>query len=105
MGELVTRCLEELLLEPPRGTDWVVEDLISVGLHLLVGPPKVGKSWLSLLLALCVSAGEPFLGFATAKAGVLDFMAGRAAGWQGTAIELLEAVGAGGVTVAVFVNN
>ena len=48
-----------------------MEDFISVGLHLLVGPPKVGKSWLSLLLALSVSAGEPFLGFATSKADVL----------------------------------
>ena len=71
MAELVTRGLDELLLEPSNGADWIVEDLIAVGLHLLVGPPKVGKSWLSLLLALSVSAGDPFLGFATSKAGVL----------------------------------
>lgn len=33
---------------------------------------------------------------------VLDFMAWRASGWQGTATDLLAAVGAGGVTVAAF---
>lgn len=71
MSKLNIKKLSELLLEPPTETDWVVEDFISVGLHLLVGPPKVGKSWLSLLLGLCVCAGEPFLGFATVKSEVL----------------------------------
>jgi hypothetical protein len=33
---------------------------------------------------------------------VLDFMAWRASGWQGTAADLLAAVGAGGVTVAAL---
>ncbi|MEV0527086.1 AAA family ATPase [Streptomyces sp. NPDC050439] len=36
---------------------WAVPGLISEGVNLLAGPPKVGKSWLSLGLALSVAAG------------------------------------------------
>ena len=41
------------------------------GLHLLTGAPKVGKSWLVLDLALAVSSGRPFWGYATRQCGVL----------------------------------
>ncbi|WP_354642897.1 AAA family ATPase [Kitasatospora camelliae] len=36
---------------------WAVPGLIAEGVNLLAGPPKVGKSWLSLGLALSVAAG------------------------------------------------
>ena len=36
---------------------WAVPGIISEGVNLLCGPPKVGKSWLSLGLALSVAAG------------------------------------------------
>lgn len=36
---------------------WVVPDLITVGLTLLAGRPKVGKSWLALQTAIAVGAG------------------------------------------------
>ncbi|MFF0723625.1 AAA family ATPase [Streptomyces sp. NPDC004134] len=36
---------------------WAVPGIISEGVNLLAGPPKVGKSWLSLGLALAVAAG------------------------------------------------
>ncbi|AZM47678.1 DNA repair protein RadA [Streptomyces sp. WAC 06738] len=36
---------------------WAVPGIISEGVNLLAGPPKVGKSWLSLGLALSVAAG------------------------------------------------
>jgi len=39
-----------------------VRRLIAEGLSLLVGPPKIGKSWLVLLLALAVAAGGRALG-------------------------------------------
>lgn len=55
---------------PTRG--WVVEDLVGVGVTLLVGSPKVGKSWLALQLANCVSRGAPLWGFATSGGTVLD---------------------------------
>lgn len=36
---------------------WAVPGILSEGVNLLAGPPKVGKSWLSLGLALAVAAG------------------------------------------------
>ncbi|HHX43151.1 MAG TPA: AAA family ATPase [Chloroflexi bacterium] len=44
--------------EPP----WVVPGLLPVGLTLLAGRPKVGKSWLALQLVQGVSTGGVFLG-------------------------------------------
>ncbi|MEG2212211.1 MAG: AAA family ATPase [Raoultibacter sp.] len=60
-----------LLQQPFTAPAWIIEDLISTGLHLLVGAPKLGKSWLVLEMGLNVSRGEPFWGFATAKCDVL----------------------------------
>lgn len=60
------------LIQQPRTEPlWVVEGLIPMGLHLLTGAPKIGKSWLVLELALCVSSGRPFWGYATRRCGVL----------------------------------
>ena len=42
-------------LETPR---FVVSSLIPMGLHILGGAPKAGRSWLMLWLCLCVSKGE-----------------------------------------------
>jgi biotin operon repressor len=40
---------------------WAVPGILCEGLSLLAGPPKVGKSWLSLSLALaCASGGNAF---------------------------------------------
>lgn len=39
---------------PPR---WAVPGLLAEGVSLLCGPPKVGKSWLSLGLALAIASG------------------------------------------------
>ena len=71
MGKLATFTLGEILQEVEEADDWIVEDLITTGLHLLVGPPKAGKSWLALDMAISVAQGESFLGFATAKSDVL----------------------------------
>ncbi len=43
--------------EPP----WVVPGLLPVGLTLLAGKPKVGKSWLALQLVQAVACGGRFL--------------------------------------------
>ena len=60
------------LIQQPRTEPlWVVEGLIPMGVHLLTGAPKIGKSWLVLELALCVSSGRPFWGYATRRCGVL----------------------------------
>jgi RecA-family ATPase len=41
---------------------WIVPDLLCEGLSLLVGAPKLGKSWLALSLCSAVSTGGAVLG-------------------------------------------
>lgn len=41
---------------------WMVPDLVPEGMTMLVGGPKIGKSWLSLSIALAVSSGGYALG-------------------------------------------
>ncbi|MCL2579216.1 MAG: helicase RepA family protein [Oscillospiraceae bacterium] len=41
---------------PP--THYIISDLLPVGLHLLAGSPKIGKSWLALWLCNQIAAGE-----------------------------------------------
>lgn len=48
--------LMSMPLQPLR---FVVDSLISQGLHVLAGSPKVGKSWLALWLSVMVAKGEP----------------------------------------------
>ena len=50
---------------PP--TRWVVQGLISEGVTFISAPPKVGKSWLCLDLAITVARGGKVLGFQTNK--------------------------------------
>jgi AAA domain len=49
---------------------YVVPGLIPEGLSLLVGAPKIGKSWLSLAVALAAASGGCVLG--PVKVGHLD---------------------------------
>lgn len=51
--------------------EFVIEGLVPVGLVLLASPPKYGKSWLCLDMALSVAMGRDFLGFKTTKSKVL----------------------------------
>ena len=69
--KLETFTLAEILQEPEESDDWIIEDFMATGLHLFVGPAKVGKSWASLGMGIAVCQGDPFLGFATSKAKVL----------------------------------
>lgn len=54
-----------------KPVEFVIEGLIPVGLMLLASPPKYGKSWLCLYMALAAAAGREFLKFKTNKCGVL----------------------------------
>ena len=49
----------------------LIDGLMSKGLYILAGAPKIGKSWLVLWLAHCVSTGEPVWEFETYKCPVL----------------------------------
>ena len=51
-----------LMSMPLRPPNFVVDTLLSQGLHILAGSPKVGKSWLALWLAVTVARGEPVWG-------------------------------------------
>ncbi len=53
---------ETLMSKPLQPLNFVVDTLISQGLHILAGSPKVGKSWLALWLAVTVAKGEPVWG-------------------------------------------
>lgn len=70
-GGLTTITAQELLEMPLPRVPWVVEGILTTGLTVLAGAPKVGKSWLSLLIGLSVSMGEPFWGHETAQGDVL----------------------------------
>ena len=53
---------ETLMSKPLQPMNFVVDTLLSQGLHILAGSPKVGKSWLALWLAVTVAKGEPVWG-------------------------------------------
>ena len=45
---------ESLMSLPLTPLNFVLDTLLSQGLHILAGSPKVGKSWLALWLAVMV---------------------------------------------------
>lgn len=51
--------------------EFIIDGLVPVGLVLLASPPKYGKSWLCLNMALSVAMGRDFLGFKANKSKVL----------------------------------
>ncbi|WP_075553593.1 AAA family ATPase [Pseudonocardia sp. Ae505_Ps2] len=54
---------------------WAVPGVICEGVTLLAGPPKVGKSWMSLGLALDIAAGRPAFGRITTEPGSVLYLA------------------------------
>ena len=54
-----------------RPLDFAVDTLLSQGLHVLAGSPKVGKSWLALWLAVSVAKGDPVWGMRTKQGTTL----------------------------------
>ena len=51
--------LMKLELPPPQ---WLIEGLLPEGLTVLSGAPKIGKSWLSLQIALSITTASPLFG-------------------------------------------
>lgn len=54
---------------------WAVPGLIAEGVTLLCGPPKVGKSWLSLNLGVAIAAGTRALGSINVDSGPVLYLA------------------------------
>ena len=61
-NRLLTIYGETLMSQPLTPLNFVVDTLLSQGLHILAGSPKVGKSWLALWLAVTVAKGDPVWG-------------------------------------------
>ena len=60
-----------LMSLPLRPPNFVVDTLLSQGLHILAGSPKVGKSWLALWLAVTVAKGEQIWNLASKQGTTL----------------------------------
>ena len=58
--------------------EFAVENLIPQGLHILSGSPKIGKSWLALMLCLKVAKGEKLWNFETKQGTALYLCLGSA---------------------------
>jgi len=52
---------------------FLVDSLLSHGLYVLSGKPKIGKSWLALQMCLAIAKGEDFLNLETKRASTLYF--------------------------------
>ena len=61
-NRLLTIDGETLMSQPLTPLNFVVDTLLSQGLHILAGSPKVGKSWLALWRAVMVAKGDPVWG-------------------------------------------
>lgn len=68
--------VQELLGTSIPQMRWVVDrTLMSQTVGLIVGSPKIGKSWLSLDLGISIASGEPFLGeFKTDRSGPVVYI-------------------------------
>lgn len=62
------RSLMQRHIEPPK---FVIPDLITYGITILASPPKFGKSWMCLDMAISVATGTEFMGIQTNKDGVI----------------------------------
>jgi len=65
----------ELLAERFPPLRWIVPGLVPAGLTLLVGAPKIGKSWAALDIALAVAAGGRALGGIAVEPGGVLYLA------------------------------
>ena len=71
MSRLITIDAEKLLDLPLKKPEFLVDGLLPRGLTVLAGASKSGKSWLVLLLALCLTKGVSFWDMPTQRCGVL----------------------------------
>lgn len=62
---------KELLSKEVREIPFIVKDLIPIGLTLLAGSAKVGKSWLALWLSIAVAKGEDIWGYESTRCTTL----------------------------------
>ena len=73
MTKLNTINCEEIMTQPLKPIEFVVDNLITQGLFILAGAPKIGKSWLALDICLSVAKGETVIN-ATTKQGTALYL-------------------------------
>ncbi|GAA4422030.1 AAA family ATPase [Actinokineospora soli] len=66
---------DELMAADFPEPKWAVRGVICEGVNLIAGPPKVGKSWLSLGLGLDIAAGNPAFGSIATDPGPVLYLA------------------------------
>ncbi|MGN1109003.1 MAG: AAA family ATPase [Oscillospiraceae bacterium] len=71
MTKLETISCEEIMTQPLKPIEFFVDNLITQGLFILAGAPKIGKSWLALDLCLSIAKGEPVLSSKTIQGTAL----------------------------------
>ena len=62
MKKFNSKSCEEIMTTVYRPIEFVVDNLLTQGLYILAGAPKVGKSWLALDMCLSIAKGEKVLG-------------------------------------------
>ena len=60
-----------LMTQPLTPIPFIIDSLLSQGLHILSGSPKVGKSWLALTLSVKIANGEDIWGMPVKKGTTL----------------------------------
>ncbi len=56
--------ISRLLSKPETSVDWLIDSLLARGdAGFIAAEPKVAKSWLLYLMAVCLASGQSFLGF------------------------------------------
>ena len=70
-ARLATLSIRDLLTRQWPEPVWAVPGLLPVGLTILAGRPKIGKSWLCLQLVQAVTTGGVFLGQRVARGSCL----------------------------------
>lgn len=63
--------LDEIMNMDIPPLTWLVDDILPVGLTLVVAPPKYGKTFMCLDMAISIATGTPFIGKNTHKYQVL----------------------------------
>lgn len=61
LSGLPMRSMSDIFAAKPEGSDWFIEGILPQGCFLIVGRPKVGKSWLLLQLSITLATGGKFL--------------------------------------------
>ncbi len=66
--------LDALLSTRMPDPQWVIPELLPVGITLLTGKPGVGKSWLAFKMALAIANNTPVLGYTPVSQGCVLYL-------------------------------